>query len=68
MRTGREAEAAAHAASMRAAAMPELSPRLELPVLAGEALTTRGGEESVVLFERALSLPGAEQMPVAGRG
>ncbi|MGW0812850.1 response regulator transcription factor [Streptomyces viridiviolaceus] len=62
VRTGREAEAAAHTAAMRASAMAELSPRLELLVLAGEALTAQG-EESVALFERALSLPGPERWP-----
>ncbi len=62
LRTGREEEAAAHAAAMRASAMAELSPRLELLVLACEALTATG-EESVALFERALSLPGQERWP-----
>ncbi|GGM23089.1 LuxR family transcriptional regulator [Streptomyces fumigatiscleroticus] len=62
VRTGREAEAAAHTAAMRASAMAELSPRLELNVLACEALTTPG-QESVALFERALSLPGPERWP-----
>ncbi|MEW2290681.1 AAA family ATPase [Streptomyces sp. NPDC047841] len=62
IRTGREEEAAAHAAAMRASAMAGLSPRLELLVLACEALTATG-EESVALFERALSLPGPERWP-----
>ncbi|MEU3526523.1 AAA family ATPase [Streptomyces sp. NPDC038707] len=62
LRTGREQEAAAHAAAMRASAMAELSPRLELLVAACEALTTPG-EESVALFERALALPGPERWP-----
>ncbi|WP_381559925.1 AAA family ATPase [Streptomyces eurythermus] len=62
LRTGREQEAAAHAVAMRASAMAELSPRLELLVAACEALTTPG-EESVALFERALALPGPERWP-----
>ncbi|MFF5442118.1 ATP-binding protein [Streptomyces achromogenes] len=62
LRTGREQEAAAHAAAMRASAMAELSPRLELLVVACEALTAPG-EESVALFERALALPGPERWP-----
>lgn len=62
VRTGRDAEAAAHTAAMRASGMAELSPRLELLVLACEALTTPG-EESVALFERALSLPDPERRP-----
>ncbi|WP_189317307.1 helix-turn-helix transcriptional regulator [Streptomyces brasiliensis] len=62
VRTGRDKEAANHAAAMRASAMAELSPRLELLVLACEALTT-SGEESAALFERALSLPGPERWP-----
>ncbi|MFJ5035212.1 ATP-binding protein [Streptomyces sp. NPDC088560] len=62
IRTGREKEAAAHAAAMRASEMAGLSPRLELLVLACEALTTPG-VAAVPLFERALSLPGAERWP-----
>jgi DNA-binding CsgD family transcriptional regulator len=62
LRTGRETEAANHAAAMRASAMGELSPRLEMLVLACEALTTPG-EEALALFERALSLPGSEGFP-----
>ncbi|WP_320779345.1 LuxR C-terminal-related transcriptional regulator [Streptomyces sp. CRN 30] len=62
VRTGRETEAAAHAAAMRASAMAGLSPRLELSVLAAEALTTPGAE-SLALFERALALPGPERWP-----
>ncbi|MGW0858571.1 response regulator transcription factor, partial [Streptomyces sp. NPDC002690] len=62
LRTGRDEEAAAHAAAMRASAMAGLSPRLELVVLACEALTTPG-TEAVALFERALSLPVPEQWP-----
>ncbi|CAG6390791.1 LuxR family transcriptional regulator [Actinacidiphila cocklensis] len=62
IRTGREKEAAAHAAAMRDSEMAGLSPRLELLVLACEAMTTPG-EEAVALFERALSLPDQERRP-----
>ncbi|MEE4546972.1 AAA family ATPase [Streptomyces sp. V4-01] len=62
VRTGRDREAADHAAAMRASAMGELSPRLEMLVLACEALTTPG-EEALDMFERALSLPGLESWP-----
>jgi len=62
IRTGRDEEAAAHAAAMRASAMAGLSPRLELLVMACEALTTPG-KEAVALFERALALPGPERWP-----
>ncbi|MGW1626409.1 helix-turn-helix transcriptional regulator [Streptomyces sp. NPDC002172] len=62
IRTGREKEAAAHAAAMRATGMAGLSPRLELLVLACEALTTPA-EAAVPLFERALSLPDAARRP-----
>ncbi|MFJ5035794.1 ATP-binding protein [Streptomyces sp. NPDC088560] len=62
IRTGRDTEAVAHAAAMRASAMAELSPRLKLLTMACEALTTPG-EAAVPLFERALSLPGPERWP-----
>ncbi|MFJ3672541.1 ATP-binding protein [Streptomyces sp. NPDC090106] len=62
VRTGREQEAAAHAAAMRECAMAGLSPRLELLVLACEALTTPG-EAGLAVFERALALPGPERWP-----
>ncbi|MET7518941.1 AAA family ATPase [Streptomyces sp. NPDC005480] len=62
LRTGREQEAAAHAVAMRESAMAGLSPRLELLVLACEALTTPG-QEALTLFEEALSLPGPERWP-----
>ncbi|MEV7074773.1 ATP-binding protein [Streptomyces sp. NPDC091972] len=62
VRTGRDKEAAAHAAAMRASSMAALSPRLELSVLACEALTT-SGKASLALFEQALSLPDPEHRP-----
>ncbi|MBE8478459.1 ATP-binding protein [Streptomyces justiciae] len=62
IRTGREKEAAAHAAAMRESSMAALSPRLEMLVLACEALTTPG-RPSLDLFERALSLPEPDRWP-----
>lgn len=62
IRTGREQEAAAHAAAMRASSMAALSPRLEMLVLACEALTTPG-RPGLALFEQALSLPDPERWP-----
>ncbi|MGW1468233.1 ATP-binding protein [Streptomyces sp. NPDC002308] len=62
LRTGRDEEAAAHAAAMRASAMAALSPRLEVLVLACEALTTPG-EAALALYEKALSVPGPERRP-----
>ncbi|MEU1268561.1 AAA family ATPase [Streptomyces sp. NPDC005799] len=62
VRTGRDKEAAAHATAVRESEMAGLSPRLELLVLACEALTTPG-EAAVPVFERALSLPGPERRP-----
>ncbi|MGV9915369.1 ATP-binding protein [Streptomyces tendae] len=60
--TGREAEAAAHARAVRESAAAELAPRLELLVLACEALTTPG-EEALAVFDHALSLPEPESRP-----
>ncbi|WP_042394950.1 ATP-binding protein [Streptacidiphilus carbonis] len=62
VRTGRNEEAAAHAAAMRASAMARLSPRLNLLVLACEALVA-SGDAALDLFEQALSVPGPERWP-----
>ncbi|MFE7750241.1 ATP-binding protein [Streptomyces sp. NPDC057428] len=62
IKTGRNEEAAAHVVAMRDSAMAALSPRLELLVRAGEALTTPG-DAALEAFERALSLPGPERWP-----
>lgn len=66
VRTGRPAEAAAHAAAMRESAMPELAPRLGVLVLACEALTTPG-DGAFALFDEALGRaePGAWPFDVA---
>ncbi|MER6165599.1 ATP-binding protein [Streptomyces violaceorubidus] len=54
VRTGRHAEAAAHARAVRESAMADLSPRLRLLALACEALTTPG-DAALPLFDRALA-------------
>ncbi len=66
IRTGRSAEAAAHAAAMRESAMAELAPRLAMLVLACEALTTPG-DDAFALFDEALrrAEPGAWPFDVA---
>ncbi len=62
VRTGRDAEAAAHARAVRESAVASLAPRLELLVLACEALTTPG-DAAFAVFDRALSLPEPERRP-----
>ncbi|MGW0812829.1 helix-turn-helix transcriptional regulator [Streptomyces viridiviolaceus] len=62
VRTGRDAEAAAHARAVRESAVAELAPRLELLVLACEALTTPG-DAAFAVFDRALSLPEPGRRP-----
>lgn len=62
LRTGRTAEAEAHARAMREAGLPELSPRLALLTLAAEALVAPD-DEARALFERAVSAPGAHHWP-----
>lgn len=61
-RTGRSAEAKAHARAMREAGLAELSPRLALFTLAAEALVAPD-EEAVALFDRAVSAPAAGHWP-----
>ncbi|MER6066370.1 AAA family ATPase [Streptomyces sp. NPDC001792] len=62
LRTGRTAEAEAHARAMREAGLPDLSPRLALFTLAAEALVAPD-EEAPALFERAVSAAGAHHWP-----
>ncbi|MFF5553219.1 helix-turn-helix transcriptional regulator [Streptomyces olivaceoviridis] len=66
IRTGRPAEAAAHAAAVRESAMADLAPRLAMLVLACEALTTPG-DHAFDLFDQALrrAEPGAWPFDVA---
>ncbi|MEU4834231.1 AAA family ATPase [Streptosporangium sp. NPDC023615] len=60
VRTGRTAEAGAHAAA--AAHLAERAPRLRLHVTAARALVAPQ-EEAVPLFKTALALPGTERWP-----
>ncbi|MGW1469402.1 AAA family ATPase [Streptomyces sp. NPDC002308] len=62
VRTGRTAEAAAHAAAVRESAMADLSPRLRMLVLACQALTTPG-DNAFALFDRALASAAAGDWP-----
>ncbi|MFI6317631.1 AAA family ATPase [Nonomuraea sp. NPDC050556] len=60
MRTGRTAEAQAHAAA--AADLADRAPRLRLHVMAAQALVAPD-EEAVPLFKAALALPRTERWP-----
>ena len=62
VRTGRQAEAAAHVAAMRDAGIAALSPRLAL--LSGGSAAIAAGEESATeLFEQALAILGVARWP-----
>ena len=69
VRTGRDAEAAAHVAAMHEANVAALSRRLALVVGASAAMTARDDTASG-LFQAALVLPGIErwQFDLAGCG
>jgi DNA-binding CsgD family transcriptional regulator len=62
VRTGRQAEAAAHVAAMKAADIAAISPRLAL-VTAGSAAIAASPDQAAALFDRALAIPGAGQWP-----
>jgi DNA-binding CsgD family transcriptional regulator len=64
IRTGRHAEAAAHAATLRNAGVAALSPRLRLLATASEAITAPG-DLAPRLFEKALATSGADRFPFA---
>ncbi|MFE9692753.1 AAA family ATPase [Micromonospora sp. NPDC005806] len=61
-RSGRPADARAHATAVREAGIAELSPRLALGV-AGAVAMAAPDEEHRELFERALRTPDADQWP-----
>ncbi|MFF4763376.1 ATP-binding protein [Streptomyces sp. NPDC001292] len=61
-KSGRAAEAAAHAAAMRESAMAGLSPRHRMIVLACEALATPD-DDALALFEQAVSLAESGDWP-----
>jgi DNA-binding CsgD family transcriptional regulator len=60
--TGRIEAAAAHVEAMRQADLPAISPRLALLTAGGEALIASDAHASD-LFQKALSVPGAERWP-----
>jgi len=60
LRTGRDAEAAAHVAAMQTANLAGLSSRFALVVGASAAMVARD-KSALELFERALALPGIER-------
>jgi DNA-binding CsgD family transcriptional regulator len=62
VRTGRQAEAAAHVAAVRQAGVTAISPRQAL-ITEGAAAIAAPDRESAALFERALTVPGADRWP-----
>ena len=62
VRTGRHAEAAAHVAAVRQAGVAAISPRQALTV-EGAAAMAAPDHEAAALFERALTVPGADRWP-----
>ena len=62
VRTGRQAEAAAHVRAMREADLERLSPRLSL-IVAGAAALAAPRDQARALFETALATPRADQWP-----
>ena len=64
VRTGRHAEARAHAAALRDSGVAALSPRLTLLATASEAMTA-ADDLAPGLFEKALVTPGAGRFPFA---
>jgi DNA-binding CsgD family transcriptional regulator len=62
VRTGREAEAAAHVAAVRLAGVAAISPRQAL-IIEGAAALVASDSEAAALFERALAVPGADRWP-----
>jgi DNA-binding CsgD family transcriptional regulator len=62
VRTGRHAEAAAHAAAVRQAGVAAISPRQAL-ITEGAAAIAAPDHEAAALFERALAVPGADRWP-----
>ncbi|MET7571697.1 AAA family ATPase [Streptomyces sp. NPDC005492] len=62
VRTGRAAEASAHATAAREAGIAAISPRLALLVTASAAIAA-DDDEAIGLFEEALALPGTDRWP-----
>jgi DNA-binding CsgD family transcriptional regulator len=62
VRTGRNAEAAAHVAAVRQAGLAAISPRQAL-ITQGAAAIAAPDHEAAALFGRALAVPGADRWP-----
>ena len=62
VRTGRQAEAAAHVAAMRDAEVQTISPRLALLVTGSAAMAATDGD-AADLFEAALAIPDVDRWP-----
>lgn len=62
VRTGRDAEAAAHVAALRRAGVAVISPRQALTI-EGAAAIAAPDDEAAALFGRALAVPGGERWP-----
>lgn len=60
--TGRRAEAGAHAAALREAAVARLSPRFALVAAVAQAMTAPAGS-AAALFQDAVNIPGVECWP-----
>ncbi|MBV2357590.1 AAA family ATPase [Streptomyces sp. J2-1] len=63
VRTGREAEARAHARAVRESDMPALSPRMRMHAHAVQALAAGAGRDAATHFEQALSDDRARRWP-----
>jgi DNA-binding CsgD family transcriptional regulator len=62
VRTGRDVEAAAHVAAIRAADLASISPRLAL-VSSGCAALIATGDDASAWYEQAIAVPGADRSP-----
>jgi DNA-binding CsgD family transcriptional regulator len=62
IRTGRQAEAAAHVTAMRDAGIAAISPRIAL-LAGGAAAIAAAHDGTAALFDQALAVPGAERWP-----
>ena len=63
VRTGRQAEAFAHAAAIKAVGLGAVSPRMRMLVHASAALAAEDEDEARSEFDEALSVEGAERWP-----
>jgi len=62
LRTGRQADAAAHVAAARETGIAAISPRLALITGGSAAMVAQGGHDCD-LFEKAIAIPGASRWP-----